>query len=77
MEVIENNELEHKSTNFDKKVAITFDDSSNEQTTPEILKILLDNDVIVTFFLLGRNAETYPEIIKDIKLAIIPLIIRS
>ena len=49
-----------------KKVALTFDDGPSEKHTPEILDILKKYKVRATFFLLGKNAEQNPQIIKRI-----------
>jgi len=50
----------------EKKVALTFDDGPNEPYTSEILKILKDNNILATFFLMGENVETYPEAARAI-----------
>ncbi|MCR8969610.1 polysaccharide deacetylase family protein [Facklamia sp. 7083-14-GEN3] len=47
-------------------VVLTFDDGPNPYTTPQILDILKAHNVKATFFVLGQNAEQYPEIIKRI-----------
>src|SRR4051812_40466344 len=44
-----------------KKVALTFDDGPNEPYTSQILKILKENNVHATFFMVGKNVETYPD----------------
>lgn len=49
-----------------KKVAITFDDGPNPDYTEMLLEGLKEREVTATFFLLGREAEKYPEIVKDI-----------
>lgn len=47
-----------------KKIAyLTFDDGPSMNTT-KILKILDDNKIKATFFLIGKNAERYPELVK-------------
>ncbi len=45
----------------EKKVALTFDDGPNEPYTSEVLDILRAYDVKVTFFVLGKNVEYYPQ----------------
>jgi peptidoglycan/xylan/chitin deacetylase (PgdA/CDA1 family) len=50
----------------DKVVAITFDDGPNEPYTSQILDILKENGVPATFFLIGQNAELYPETARRI-----------
>ncbi|MCC6446881.1 MAG: glycosyltransferase [Armatimonadetes bacterium] len=42
-----------------KKIALTFDDGPDPAYTPQILKILRDNGVKATFFVIGQNAENY------------------
>ncbi|NLI60775.1 MAG: polysaccharide deacetylase family protein [Clostridiales bacterium] len=49
-----------------KKIALTFDDGPNDHTTSEILDILKRFDIAATFFVLGKNAKAYPEIVKRI-----------
>lgn len=47
-----------------KYVALTFDDGPHPRYTAEILKILYENDVKATFFVVGENAERYPELLR-------------
>ncbi len=47
-----------------KKIAITFDDGPHPRYTPEILGILEEYGVKATFFVVGQNAEYYPEWVK-------------
>ncbi|MGX7108882.1 polysaccharide deacetylase family protein [Facklamia miroungae] len=47
-----------------KFVVLTFDDGPNPITTPQILDTLKFYDVKASFFVLGQNAEKYPDIIK-------------
>ncbi len=49
-----------------KKVALTFDDGPNPDYTEELLDGLKEKNVKATFFLLGKEAEQYPEIVKRI-----------
>jgi len=48
------------------KIALTFDDGPNEPYTSEILDILKRYNVKVTFFLLGKNVERYPDTTRRI-----------
>ena len=50
----------------EKKVAITFDDGPNPDYTEELLAGLKERGVNATFFLLGKEVEKYPDIVKDI-----------
>jgi len=47
-------------------VALTFDDGPNPKYTPQILKILKDNHIHATFFVMGWSAYKYPNLIKQI-----------
>ncbi|MBW3112310.1 polysaccharide deacetylase family protein [Bacillus sp. MCCB 382] len=50
----------------EKYVALTFDDGPDPDVTPRILKVLKDHDVHATFFMLGSQAEKYPDIAKEV-----------
>ena len=50
----------------DKVIALTFDDGPHETLTPELLDILKENGAVATFFMLGQNAEKYPDIVKRV-----------
>lgn len=47
-------------------IALTFDDGPCLYKTERLLSILKDKNAKATFFVLGKNAETYPEIIRNI-----------
>ena len=47
-----------------RRVFLTFDDGPSKSVTIPILDILTQNNVKATFFVLGSNAERYPEIVK-------------
>jgi peptidoglycan/xylan/chitin deacetylase (PgdA/CDA1 family) len=49
-----------------KVIALTFDDGPNPLYTPQILRLLKQNDVKATFFLVGARAEKNPGIVKEI-----------
>ncbi|MDT8718479.1 polysaccharide deacetylase family protein [Clostridium sp. 19966] len=51
----------------EKVIALTFDDGPDPRYTLELLKILRQNNVKCTFFVLAENAEKYPDIIKRIR----------
>ena len=58
--------LEEKIKQTNEKVAyLTFDDGPNPKATPKILKILKKENVKATFFVIGKNVEQYPEIVKQ------------
>lgn len=45
-------------------VALTFDDGPSDFTTPRLLDVLADANVPVTFFVLGGQADTFPDIVR-------------
>ena len=47
-----------------RRVFLTFDDGPSKSVTIPILDILKQDNVKATFFVLGSNAERYPEIVK-------------
>lgn len=49
------------------KIALTFDDGPNPYATPQILEILKRENCKASFFLIGRRAEQYPDIVKQIQ----------
>ena len=44
--------------------SITFDDGPNPRATPVILDVLAREDVKATFFVLGRHADRWPELVR-------------
>lgn len=48
-----------------KKVALTFDDGPHPVATPMLLRALKERNVQATFFVLGKSAELYPELIEQ------------
>jgi peptidoglycan-N-acetylglucosamine deacetylase len=45
-------------------VSITFDDGPNPHATPRILEVLRRERVRATFFVLGKHAERWPELVR-------------
>lgn len=70
---LHNNSLEYSlgdemainSTNKPKVAFLTFDDGPSPNNTRQILKILKENNVKATFFIVGAKAEANPEILKE------------
>lgn len=50
----------------EKAIALTFDDGPHGPKTERLLDILRQEDVKATFFLVGKMAEKYPSIVRDI-----------
>ncbi|MGA7383272.1 MAG: polysaccharide deacetylase family protein [Methylocella sp.] len=48
----------------DREIVLTFDDGPSAQTTPKVLDALAKECVKATFFLVGRNAEGLPALVK-------------
>lgn len=55
-----------ESPYFRKELALTFDDGPNPKYTLKILKILKDEQVKATFFMLGFKVKNHPEIVKQV-----------
>ena len=49
-----------------RQVALTFDDGPHAMLTPRLLDILKERKAKATFFLVGTNVESHPEIVKRI-----------
>ena len=47
-----------------KVLALTFDDGPDAFYTPRILDILWEHRVQATFFVVGENVETYPDLLR-------------
>src|SRR3954453_4425451 len=45
-------------------IALTFDDGPDPVDTPKLLDLLREKDVKATFFVVGRRADQYPEIVR-------------
>lgn len=50
----------------DKEVVLTFDDGPYPPTTTKVLAALADQCVQATFFLVGKNAQANPTVVKKI-----------
>ncbi len=50
----------------DNSIAITFDDGPHPQLTPKLLDLLKERGIKATFYVIGKNVATYPEIAKRI-----------
>jgi peptidoglycan-N-acetylglucosamine deacetylase len=50
----------------DESIHLTFDDGPHPITTPLILQELKERDIRATFFLLGQNAQKYPDLVHQI-----------
>ena len=57
-----------KSINRGKKegISLTFDDGPDPNFTPQILEILDNHNLTGTFFIIGKKAENFPELLKEI-----------
>ena len=64
---VQENLNNHDYTNDGKKVVfLTFDDGTSKTNTPEVLRILKENNIKATFFLTGSNIENGGETAKDL-----------
>jgi peptidoglycan/xylan/chitin deacetylase (PgdA/CDA1 family) len=53
-----------EDVNNDKVIYLTFDDGPDPHWTPTILKILDKYGAGATFYMIGRNASTFPDIVR-------------
>jgi peptidoglycan/xylan/chitin deacetylase (PgdA/CDA1 family) len=49
-----------------REIALTFDDGPHPRDTPQVLDGLARHNVRATFFLIGRNAEGHPQLVRQI-----------
>jgi peptidoglycan/xylan/chitin deacetylase (PgdA/CDA1 family) len=49
-----------------RAIAITFDDGPDPLSTPELLKLLQKHGTKATFFVTGKRASRYPEVVRQI-----------
>ncbi len=52
------------SPDISKTIFLTFDDGPSGNVTPEILDVLKEHNAHATFFVIGKYAEAYPEVVK-------------
>lgn len=45
-------------------IAMTFDDGPHPQNTPRLLDMLRERNIKATFYVVGRNVDMYPDIIR-------------
>src|ERR1043166_5977099 len=53
-------------TTHGRAVALTFDDGPNPDATPIVLDALAASGVRATFFILGRHAERWPDLVRRV-----------
>lgn len=56
----------YESPKNEKKIALSFDDGPDPKYTPIILDILREEHIQANFFLLGKNAIKYPDLVRQI-----------
>ncbi|WP_162606280.1 polysaccharide deacetylase family protein [Jiangella asiatica] len=49
-----------------RTVALTFDDGPHPDFTPQVLRILRDNEVTATFCVVGEMARNQPDLVREI-----------
>ena len=55
--------VQHRLATTDAVISLTFDDGPNSRATPAILDALGAEGVCATFFVLGRHADRWPELV--------------
>ena len=58
--------LYHQGAGGEHQVTLTFDDGPDPEWTPQILDILKSANVKAAFFIVGTNAEHYPNLVRRI-----------
>ncbi len=58
--------LYHQGAGGPNEVALTFDDGPDPKWTPKVLDLLKAAHVQASFFIVGVNAERYPELVRRI-----------
>ena len=53
-------------SNQSRSVALTFDDGPHPEYTDAILRVLAQHGVKATFFVIGRNVQAYPDVLKRV-----------
>lgn len=61
----QNTNIYHRRPNSQKKIALTFDDGPHPKYTREILDILDEYGIKATFFVIGVNADNYPDTLEE------------
>jgi len=56
--------LDYITESDEKKAYLTFDDGPTIRATNKILDILKEENVIATFFVVGKHVKEYPELVK-------------
>ena len=64
-EILEENNGIAMGNNNEKNIYLTFDEGYEAGYTPQILKILKENDVKATFFITAHYLNTQPELVKQ------------
>jgi peptidoglycan-N-acetylglucosamine deacetylase len=59
--------LRYRGDRTSARVALTFDDGPDATFTPEVLTILARHGARATFFVLGRQVERHPELLRAIR----------
>lgn len=59
-------DLLYRINTSEKVVALTFDDGPSTNNTEDVLKILRENGIRATFFMIGKNIAEHPELAKRV-----------
>lgn len=58
--------LYHQGDGGEHQVALTFDDGPSPKWTPKVLDILKQKRCPAAFFMVGKNAEDYPDLVRRV-----------
>ncbi len=59
-------DIYRNNENEQMKIALTFDDGPHPRYTPQILEILDEYKIKATFFVVGVNAQNYPDTMESV-----------
>lgn len=59
-------DIYRNNENKQMKIALTFDDGPHPRYTPQILEILDEYKIKATFFVVGINAQNYPDTMESV-----------
>lgn len=48
------------------RLYLTYDDGPHPETTPQLIKLLAEENISATFFLIGSHVEKHPELVKQL-----------
>lgn len=61
-----NEDITYRQARISEKfISMTFDDGPHPQNTPRLLKMLKERNIKATFFVIGKNVESHPDVLRQ------------